>query len=125
MRLLMCSGGVRLYIYFLNEMAASEQWGKISAASVFCFSSLIVLSSNRASAAQCIETTRSPDSCPPRCPLSSSPWPYRDLFCSQIGSMAEIVYPQGCRPITDDLGPDELVRRLKVCFEALILNSIF
>lgn len=30
--------------------------------------------------------------------------------------MAEIVYPQGCRPITDDLGPDELVRRLKVCF---------
>lgn len=39
------------------------------------------------------------------------------LFFSvfQIGSMAEIVYPQGCRPITDDLGPDELVRRLKVC----------
>lgn len=31
----------------------------------------------------------------------------------QIGSMAEIVYPHGCRPITDDLGPDELVRRLK------------
>lgn len=26
----------------------------------------------------------------------------------------EIVYPQGCRPVTDDLGPDELIRRLKV-----------
>lgn len=37
------------------------------------------------------------------------------IFKLQIGSMAEIVYPQGCRPITDDLGPDELVRRLKVC----------
>lgn len=26
----------------------------------------------------------------------------------------EIVYPIGCKPIDDDLGPDELVRRLKV-----------
>jgi len=26
----------------------------------------------------------------------------------------DIVYPQGCRPVTDDLGPDELIRRLKV-----------
>lgn len=26
----------------------------------------------------------------------------------------EIVYPVGCKPIDDDLGPDELVRRLKV-----------
>ncbi|CAH0596949.1 unnamed protein product [Chrysodeixis includens] len=33
--------------------------------------------------------------------------------------MAEIVYPQGCRPITDDLGPDELVRRLKVLAHTL------
>lgn len=28
----------------------------------------------------------------------------------------EIVYPQGCRPVTDDLGADELIRRLKVIF---------
>ncbi|XP_022921243.1 sister chromatid cohesion protein PDS5 homolog B isoform X2 [Onthophagus taurus] len=27
--------------------------------------------------------------------------------------MSEIVYPPGCRPITDDLGLDELIRRLK------------
>ncbi|XP_060530808.1 sister chromatid cohesion protein PDS5 homolog B isoform X1 [Cylas formicarius] len=27
--------------------------------------------------------------------------------------MTEIVYPPGCRPISDDLGPDELIRRLK------------
>lgn len=33
----------------------------------------------------------------------------------QIGSMADIIYPHSCRPITDDLGSDELVRRLKVC----------
>ncbi|XP_028176870.1 sister chromatid cohesion protein PDS5 homolog B-B isoform X2 [Ostrinia furnacalis] len=33
--------------------------------------------------------------------------------------MAEIVYPQGCRPITDDLGADELVRRLKVLAHTL------
>lgn len=26
----------------------------------------------------------------------------------------DIVYPQGCRPVSDDLGPDELIRRLKV-----------
>lgn len=37
------------------------------------------------------------------------------FYLEQTGSMADIVYPQGCRPITDDLGPDELVRRLKVC----------
>lgn len=28
--------------------------------------------------------------------------------------MTEIVYPQGCKPIGEDLGPDELIRRLKV-----------
>lgn len=28
--------------------------------------------------------------------------------------MSEIVYPQGCRSVTEDLGPDELIRRLKV-----------
>ncbi|CAK1543464.1 unnamed protein product [Leptosia nina] len=33
--------------------------------------------------------------------------------------MAEIVYPQGCRPITDDLGSDELVRRLKALAHTL------
>ncbi|KAL4716469.1 hypothetical protein ACJJTC_015897 [Scirpophaga incertulas] len=33
--------------------------------------------------------------------------------------MAEILYPHGCRPITDDLGPDELVRRLKVLAHTL------
>jgi hypothetical protein len=25
-----------------------------------------------------------------------------------------MIYPAGCRPVTDDLGPDELIRRLKV-----------
>jgi len=30
--------------------------------------------------------------------------------------MAEIIYPQGCRSVTEDLGPDELIRRLKVQF---------
>lgn len=29
-------------------------------------------------------------------------------------AMSEIVYPQGCRSVTEDLGPDELIRRLKV-----------
>ncbi|GLV36490.1 precocious dissociation of sisters 5 [Carabus blaptoides fortunei] len=33
--------------------------------------------------------------------------------------MSEIVYPQGCRPITDDLGPDELIRRLKTLAHTL------
>lgn len=28
---------------------------------------------------------------------------------------SNVVYPQGCRPISEDLGPDELIRRLKVC----------
>jgi len=28
--------------------------------------------------------------------------------------MSEIIYPQGCRSVTEDLGPDELIRRLKV-----------
>jgi hypothetical protein len=37
----------------------------------------------------------------------------------------DIVYPQGCRPVTDDLGPDELIRRLKViaCLILLIVGS--
>lgn len=26
----------------------------------------------------------------------------------------DIIYPQGCRPISEDLGADELIRRLKV-----------
>jgi len=26
----------------------------------------------------------------------------------------DMIYPAGCRPVTDDLGPDELIRRLKV-----------
>nr|CAD7446907.1 unnamed protein product [Timema bartmani] len=29
----------------------------------------------------------------------------------------EIVYPAGCRAVTDDLGPDELIRRLKTKFK--------
>lgn len=33
--------------------------------------------------------------------------------------MSEIVYPPGCRPITDDLGPDELIRRLKTLAHTL------
>lgn len=28
--------------------------------------------------------------------------------------MGDIIYPQGCKPITEDLGNDELIRRLKV-----------
>jgi len=31
-----------------------------------------------------------------------------------ISIMSEIIYPQGCRSVTEDLGPDELIRRLKV-----------
>lgn len=27
--------------------------------------------------------------------------------------MSDILYPTGCKPITEDLGPDELIRRLK------------
>lgn len=30
-----------------------------------------------------------------------------------------IVYPQGCRPVSDDLGPDELIRRLKTLAHTL------
>ncbi|KAL7294326.1 hypothetical protein TKK_0012336 [Trichogramma kaykai] len=33
--------------------------------------------------------------------------------------MSEIVYPSGCRPVTDDLGPDELIRRLKTLAHTL------
>ncbi|CAG9762008.1 unnamed protein product [Ceutorhynchus assimilis] len=33
--------------------------------------------------------------------------------------MTEIVYPSGCRPISDDLGPDELIRRLKTLAHTL------
>jgi sister-chromatid-cohesion protein PDS5 len=28
--------------------------------------------------------------------------------------MSEIIYPAGCRSVTEDLGADELIRRLKV-----------
>lgn len=27
-----------------------------------------------------------------------------------------IIYPQGCRPVTEELGADELIRRLKVSY---------
>lgn len=30
--------------------------------------------------------------------------------------MTEVVYPPGCRPVTEDLGPDEMIRRLKVSY---------
>ncbi|XP_062565110.1 sister chromatid cohesion protein PDS5 homolog B isoform X2 [Armigeres subalbatus] len=33
--------------------------------------------------------------------------------------MADIVYPPGCRPINEDLGPDELIRRLKTLTHTL------
>ncbi|XP_066263104.1 sister chromatid cohesion protein PDS5 homolog B [Euwallacea similis] len=33
--------------------------------------------------------------------------------------MTEIIYPPGCRPISDDLGPDELIRRLKTLAHTL------
>lgn len=33
--------------------------------------------------------------------------------------MSEIVYPPGCRPISDDLGSDELIRRLKTLAHTL------
>lgn len=33
---------------------------------------------------------------------------------NHLANMSEIVYPQGCRSVTEDLGPDELIRRLKV-----------
>lgn len=28
--------------------------------------------------------------------------------------MTDVKYPSGCRPLTEDLGTDELIRRLKV-----------
>lgn len=37
----------------------------------------------------------------------------------QLFAMAEITYPSGCRPISDDLGPDELIRRLKTLAHTL------
>lgn len=33
--------------------------------------------------------------------------------------MSDIVYPQGCKPLTEDLGPDELIRRLKTLTHTL------
>ncbi|XP_050315656.1 sister chromatid cohesion protein PDS5 homolog B [Anthonomus grandis grandis] len=33
--------------------------------------------------------------------------------------MTEIIYPPGCRPISEDLGPDELIRRLKTLAHTL------
>lgn len=33
--------------------------------------------------------------------------------------MADIIYPPGCRPINEDLGPDELIRRLKTLTHTL------
>ncbi|GAB0090696.1 pds5 [Sergentomyia squamirostris] len=33
--------------------------------------------------------------------------------------MTDIIYPQGCKPVTDDLGPDELIRRLKALSHTL------
>lgn len=32
----------------------------------------------------------------------------------QMPGGSDIVYPQGCRPINEELGSDELIRRLKV-----------
>lgn len=37
--------------------------------------------------------------------------------------MTEIVYPQGCKPVSEDLGPDELIRRLKVRLSALATSA--
>lgn len=39
----------------------------------------------------------------------------------------DMIYPAGCRPVTDDLGPDELIRRLKVnkITTSYIQNNIF
>lgn len=39
---------------------------------------------------------------------------FLNYFSERLTMPHEIVYPQGCRPVTDDLGPDELIRRLKV-----------
>lgn len=33
--------------------------------------------------------------------------------------MTDIVYPQGCKPLVEDLGPDELIRRLKTLTHTL------
>lgn len=37
----------------------------------------------------------------------------------------DIVYPQGCRPVSEDLGPDELIRRLKVNIGSIFVFSDF
>lgn len=39
--------------------------------------------------------------------------------------MSEIVYPQGCRSVTEDLGPDELIRRLKVYVIKYLISILF
>lgn len=38
--------------------------------------------------------------------------------------MSEIIYPQGCRSVTEDLGPDELIRRLKVLLKNILIAVI-
>lgn len=38
--------------------------------------------------------------------------------------MTEIVYPQGCRSVTEDLGSDELIRRLKVCKKHFLIKLL-
>lgn len=37
--------------------------------------------------------------------------------------MSEIIYPAGCRSVTEDLGPDELIRRLKVQQSSSVINN--
>lgn len=39
--------------------------------------------------------------------------------------MADIEYPNGCRPVSENLGADELIRRLKVCAICIIIAYIF
>ena len=39
--------------------------------------------------------------------------PHLSLLISGHSDLVTIVYPPGCREVTDDLGPDELIRRLK------------
>lgn len=36
------------------------------------------------------------------------------VFLVKGFKMTDVTYPQGCKPLREDLGPDELIRRLKV-----------
>lgn len=48
------------------------------------------------------------------------------LLCGLQAKMPQgIIYPQGCRPIQEELGADELIRRLKVTGNLHVSTFLF